>query len=138
PRHDADWAAVAGMGRDVGREIRDRIEREVVDHVQRVTRHASRHASRQAKRAERRARKIAERAARRDEWRREWRGGAVPWFIVVLVGLALTIAQLAVLIATRVVVPTVLVLLSLVLGRRLRDAARAVSEAGARAHDAMG
>ena len=47
--------------------------------------------------------------------------------------LALLAAEIAVMLATRIVVPLVLTMLSVVFGRGLREAARAVSEAGGRA-----
>jgi tRNA A-37 threonylcarbamoyl transferase component Bud32 len=53
--------------------------------------------------------------------------------IYVVLVLGLVAAEIAVTVATRVVVPLVLTLLSIVFGRGLREAARAVSEAGGRA-----
>ena len=56
---------------------------------------------------------------------------------MLVVMLALTMAQVAVAIALHVVVPVVLIVLSLFFGRGLRDAARSVSEAGNRAGAAI-
>jgi len=77
-----------------------------------------------------------ERSRARDE-RRSRRGVRVPWPIQLAVTLALALASVGVALALRVVVPTVLFLLSIVFGRGMRDAARRVSDAGRRASDAM-
>jgi hypothetical protein len=89
------------------------------------------------RRAERRARKAARRAERAA--RRFRRGGhhGVPWPFLVIVRLALTAAILATAIATQVLVPLVLRVLSIVFGRPLREAADAVRDAGEIAIDAM-
>jgi hypothetical protein len=123
--------------RDFGRDLHDRIEREIRENVARATRHAARHSAREAKRLEKKAEKWARRRARREMRRHEWDRGHMPWFVVLGVTLGLTLAQIAVVLALRVVVPTVLVLLSLLFGRGVRAAARKVAEAGERARDAM-
>jgi Protein kinase domain len=93
----------------------------------------SRREARRVWKEARRARKEARKAARRRDRRRG------PWvfapLFVVLVGLA--IARVAVSVAVLLVVPAVLWILSLVFGRSLRDAARAVTAGGKRAYDAI-
>ena len=134
---DPEWAEVATMGQDLGRKIRDKIEREVrrnVEQAARGDRHAERNAARRAKLAERRARRQANRAARRDGWDPN---RAPPWFVIVILSLGLTVAQIAVALALGVIVPTVLYALSLIFGRSLRDAAQNVSAAGVRARAAI-
>jgi hypothetical protein len=97
---------------------------------ERRDRHEERFTRRQARRAARRA----ERAARREG--RRYRGPPFPFSLVLtLVFLA---AMLAVSIATQVVVPVVLTLLSLFFARRaMLSAVAAVRDAGHRAVDAM-
>ena len=101
-------------------------------------RRSGRDARRHARRAERDARRHAERAERAAR-RRATRGprGRPPWFAVLAVILALAAAQVVVAIVTRMVVPFVLVILSLLFGRGLRRAAGRVAEAGDRARAAM-
>ena len=141
-----EWSRMADLGREMGREIRGKVEREIRDHVERATGHRERHATRQAewqaKRAARRTRR-AERAERTERTeqknrRRHAKSTGAPWLVALVVGLALGVAQLAVLLSLRVVVPLVLVLLSLVFGSALRDAARGVGSAGGRAISAIG
>jgi hypothetical protein len=88
---------------------------------------------RRSRRAARSARREALRATRR---RGRWRGpaGFLPLFFVLI---GLSVARLAVSVALSVVVPAVLVLLSLVFGPALREAARAVTRGGRRAYDAI-
>jgi hypothetical protein len=88
--------------------------------------------ARRARRQERHEQRRAARAARRERW-----GGRPPWFAVLAVTLALALGQVAIAIATRVVVPLLLVVLSLVFGRGLRVAAQRVAEAGDKARAAM-
>jgi hypothetical protein len=138
-----DWSRAADLGRELGREIRDRVEREVEDHVARATEAGDPLGARRAKRAERRQQRNARRAERDERRRveraarRRQRRGRLPWFVVLPVFLALTVAQVAVLLTMRLVVPFVLVLLSLVFGRGLRAAAASVASAGDRARAAM-
>jgi tRNA A-37 threonylcarbamoyl transferase component Bud32 len=60
-----------------------------------------------------------------------------PALILILLLLGLSIAQVAVLLALRVVVPTVLMLVSIVFGRAVRDAAKSVAASGHEAADAI-
>src|SRR5262249_28432532 len=86
---------------------------------------------------EKRERKRDERERKREErrqrrWER-WENGSprdrLPWFVVLAVILGLTLAEVAVGLALRVIVPLVLNILSIVFGRALRDAAKSVSGA---------
>jgi hypothetical protein len=90
---------------------------------------------RQQLRDEKKAIKKAARAARRMGREARWnhRGGGAPPFLVPAAILGLMLANVAVLIATQVLVPTVLILLSTAFGRGLRDAAWRVAAAGQRA-----
>ena len=91
---------------------------------------SDRFARRQARRAARRA----ERAARRD--RRRYRGPPFPFSVIL--SLVFLVAMLGVSIATQVVVPIVLTVLSLFFARRaFRSAVDTVRDAGHRAVDAM-
>ncbi len=103
-------------------------------------RHVDRAGERRERRAERRARRVEEREARRASSpfahdREPWRAGWLPHLVVLL---ALTIAQLVVVVALRLLVPVALFVLSLFFGSGLQRAARAVSRAGGRASRAMG
>jgi membrane protein implicated in regulation of membrane protease activity len=103
------------------RELRDEIR-------ERVDRFAERRARREARRAERRARRLGRRGRRR--------GAPFPFSIVIT--LVFLVAMLAVSLATQVVVPLLLTLLSLVFARRpLAAAAQAVRDGGHRAVEAM-
>jgi hypothetical protein len=87
-----------------------------------------------AKRQARRAARRAERAARRD--RRRYRGPPFPFSVVI--SLLFLVAMLGVSIATQVIVPIVLTILSLFFARQaFRNAVDAVRDAGHRAVDAM-
>ena len=54
------------------------------------------------------------------------------------VGIGLFVARTMVMLSLRIVVPVMLVLLAIVFGKGLRNAARSVSEAGGRANEALG
>jgi hypothetical protein len=92
--------------------------------------------SREAKRARKAARRVRREAMRAGRRRGRWRGpvGFLPLFFVLI---GLSVARLAVSVALTVVVPAVLVLLSLVFGPALRQAARVVALGGRRAYDAI-
>jgi hypothetical protein len=91
---------------------------------------SDRFARRQARRATRRA----ERAARRD--RRRYRGPPFPFSVIL--SLVFLVAMLGVSVATQVVVPIVLTVLSLFFARQaFRSAVDTVRDAGHRAVDAM-
>ncbi len=92
-------------------------------------RELTRRARREARRAARRARRAQRRRVR---YRRRLPG---PVLFVILLGLA--VARVAVSVAMFVIVPLVLVLLSFLFGRALREAAQRVRSAGARAYDAL-
>jgi tRNA A-37 threonylcarbamoyl transferase component Bud32 len=89
----------------------------------------------------RRAAREEQRSIRRDERRvrrlgrglRFWDGRGLPPLLRALFTLGLAIAELGVRIATGLVVPAALTLLSIVFGAKLREAARGVSVAGKRA-----
>jgi len=91
---------------------------------------------RDARRARKIARRIQRNALRAMRPRRRWRGpaGFLPVFLVLI---ALSVARVAVSMAMFVVVPAVLTVLSLVFGHALREAARAVTQGGRRAYDAI-
>lgn len=98
----------------------------------------ARHAERNARRAATRAARHAERAARRAE--RWHRSGPrfFPWPARLLFTLVFTAGIVAVLLATQVIVPFVLRMVSLfVAGRALREAADSVRAAGSEAVDGM-
>jgi serine/threonine protein kinase len=98
---------------------RETFEREM---QQWSTRHQHKHARREARREARRAR-------RQERWRR--RGPRVaPWPFSMVLPLMFVVAVVFVSLTTQVVVPLVLVALSVVFGRPLREAAEAVREAG--------
>jgi tRNA A-37 threonylcarbamoyl transferase component Bud32 len=82
--------------------------------------------ARDARQEERRRRRAARRPL-----------GPLPGLILIIVLLALTVAQIAVGLALRVVVPTVLTILSLFFGAGLRRAAESTREAGRVAHAAI-
>jgi len=95
-----------------------------------IARKAEKKAEQRARKAERRARKLEPIAAAdppRD----------IPLPVAGLLLLGLTIGQVAVLVALRAVVPTILTLLSVVFGKGLRVAATRVDEAGVIAHESM-
>ncbi len=96
---------------------------------------ATKAARKAARKAERRAEKWAEKQERwADE--REKHGGSdtIPGPIAVFLLVGLTLAQIAVLVATRVIVPLWLTMLSIVFGKALRQAASNTIEAGKMAH----
>jgi hypothetical protein len=151
-----DWSEAARAGQAFGRVLRDQIEREIKGTIEDGARRAMRHADRHARRADKREKK----AAARNEARRAWREGrerqreaerwahgramrhadgrpALPWFVAVLFVLGLTIAHVAVGAALGVFVPAVLVFLSIFFGGGLRNAARAVRDAGVKARAAI-
>jgi hypothetical protein len=80
-------------------------------------------------RAMQRMRRKARRQQRR-AWRRDRRGRLVPWPFSVLLGIMFTLSIVFLSVATQVVAPLVLSLLSLVFGRALRTAAASVRSAG--------
>jgi len=137
---------------DFASELRQRIEREFRDHLDRSF-GSDRHAGRRVRKAERRMRRLQEKSLRRlrelqeRRWQHGWDGasdqglarptGPHPMFHVIA-ALALTVAQVAVAFALRAFVPLVLVLLSLFFGRQLRGASWRVRRAGGRAVDAIG
>jgi hypothetical protein len=93
---------------------------------------------RKARRRDRKARR-RDRKARRQRRRERWHAerDALPPLVLPFVVIALTLARIAVTLALRVAVPTILTLLSLVFGKKLRTAARAVNRAGAVADGAL-
>jgi len=96
---------------------------------------ASRTAAREAARSARHDARRAAKEARRDG--RPAGGGRPPFAVRHVIGAALTIAQIAVMLALQVAVPIVLTLLSLVFGDALRRAASSVRVAGGQAGDAI-
>jgi hypothetical protein len=137
---------VEELGASVGRALVDaalgkgsrRDAKRAVGEAMRETRREVKHAARQARREAKRERRRAAAMAVRPPDARPLGG---PVLLVVLI--ALGVAQLAVLLALKVVVPAVLYLLSALFlgstpGRGLRGAARLVGEAGSRAAGAIG
>ncbi|HEY8091141.1 MAG TPA: serine/threonine-protein kinase [Polyangiaceae bacterium] len=107
-------------------EVRARIDEAQGDVLKRMDRFAERRARREARRAQRRARRVARRG----------RGAPFPFSLVVT--LVFLVAMLAVSLATQVVVPLVLTVLSLFFARQaLGSAAQSVRDAGHRAVSAM-
>ena len=95
-------------------------------------------AARQAYRAGRRAARRAERASRRADRGRGFTHGWLPWPARLFFALLFTVGIVAVSIATQLVVPLVLRMLSLFMARRaLAAAADAASHAGEVAVDGM-
>jgi hypothetical protein len=97
--------------------------------------HWERKIDRARRKVERHEARARERAGRHD-----WTGPAqqgLPWPVLPIALLGLTIAMIAVTIALRVIVPTVLTVLSIVFGPSLRRAAIEVSQAGRRAGGAL-
>jgi hypothetical protein len=105
-------------------------------------RHEERRAGRREERKERaiaRVERREERREAREEARREGQErGLFSALIFGVVVLALVVAEVAVILATRVVVPIVLTLLSILFGKGLRRAAQDVSEAGKAATATIG
>jgi tRNA A-37 threonylcarbamoyl transferase component Bud32 len=96
--------------------------------------HASK-AERKARRAERKAERWAHREVPRPAYEHESKG--IPGPVAALLLFGLTVGQLAVLVALHAVVPAVLALLSVVFGKKLREAGAKVREAGIRARASM-
>jgi tRNA A-37 threonylcarbamoyl transferase component Bud32 len=96
-------------------------------------------AERKARRAERRAEERAEQRQRLADRiaEPEARAGGIPQPIAGIILFALTLAQIAVLVALRAIVPTVLTVLSIFFGKALRNAAAHVREAGGTAHETI-
>lgn len=92
-------------------------------------------AERKARRAERKAERAAKRAERLANLREGRPGLPVPVAGLFLFGL--TLAQIAVLVSLRAIVPTFLSLLSIFFGKPLRNAAGHVRDAGVTAHEAL-
>jgi hypothetical protein len=90
---------------------------------------------REARRAEREVRRARRRAAR--VARRAGAGRRLPFFPLIFVLLALAVARVAISLALFVVVPAFLTMLSVLFGSALRDAARAVTQGGRRAYEAI-
>ncbi len=116
---------------DLGRQIRDQVERKIRSEVDRATTRAERHAARRARHARRRAEHAQRRARRRREH-------PVPFFVRFIVWVALTVTQLVVALAVGAVVPLLLLLLSLFIGAPMRRAAKKVYGANRRAVGAIG
>jgi hypothetical protein len=99
----------------------------------REDRRRRRHEDMKQRRRERKAERRAERAARR-QTRSE---SSVPPLVLPIVVIALGVARVAVNVTLRAVVPTLLTLMSLVFGKGLRDAAKAVGRAGVVADEGL-
>jgi hypothetical protein len=118
-------------------ELRRAAEEMREKHARREEKHARRE-EKFARRAREREARWEERQRRRDERHRR-RGGPphVPWPIALIMTLGLTIGIVAVSLALQVVVPALLMLLSLLFGRGLREAASTVRASGREAVAAM-
>lgn len=102
--------------------------------VEKAARKAERRAERDARRAERRGERFTRRA---EAWNRMGPSPGLPQPVAGLFLLGLTLAQVAVAIAVRALVPALLTILSVIFGKSLRNASTRVYEAGTRAHEAM-
>jgi tRNA A-37 threonylcarbamoyl transferase component Bud32 len=102
--------------------------------AEKAARKVERKAERDARRHERRAERFAHRA---EAWNRTGPPEGLPQPIAGLFLLGLMIAQIAVMVALRVVVPVLLTVLSVFFGKGMRNAAKRVFEAGKTAHEAM-
>jgi tRNA A-37 threonylcarbamoyl transferase component Bud32 len=92
--------------------------------------------------ARREARALARQAKRdardaRREARHRARGGFLPGIILALVVLGLSLAELGVIVALRVVIPAILSILSVVFGKGMRTAAGFMSEVGKNVAEAL-
>jgi len=103
--------------------------------AQRKARRAERKAERETRHAERRAEHAARHAERMAMARTD--KGGIPPPVAGLILFALTLAQIAVVVALRAVVPTLLRVLSVFFGKALREAAVKVRDAGAIAHETL-
>ncbi len=144
PRHDASRKAPKrdGKKRDVERDIEQGIDEAVQQMEQgfsELKKEWGKKAKKHESKAERRARR-AERRTERHEQRLakvEARWGGIPQPIAGIFLFGLTLAQIAVLVSLRAIVPTLLSVLSIFFGKPLRDAAARVREASGMAHEAL-
>jgi len=111
------------------------LEREWSKSSQQRASKSERKAEQRATRAERRAERHARRAEKRA--RREAVQAALPGALAGLFLFGLTLAQIAVLVSLRALVPALLTVLSVFFGKGLREASRRVAAAGDVAHSAM-
>jgi hypothetical protein len=127
-----DGHSSAGEGRKTGREARGEPEwREVFEREmqQWSSRYQRKYARREARREAHRAKREARRQARAQR--------VVPWPFSMVLALMFVVSIVLVSFATQVVVPLVLLALSTVFGRPMRDAAETVREAGRTAVDGL-
>lgn len=131
--------------RDVERDIEQGIDEAVQQMEQGFSelkkeweKKAGKHASKAERKAQRAGRR-AEQQARREQRLAsvEARTSGIPQPIAGFLLFGLTIAQIAVLIALRAIVPTLLSVLSIFFGKALRNAAGSVREAGNVAHESI-
>ena len=130
---------------DIGKDIEQGIE-EAVEQLEQgfseLKKEWENKAHEHGSKAERKARKAArkaERAAKRAERLANLREGR-PGLPIAVAGLflfGLTLAQIAVLVSLRAIVPTLLSVLSIFFGKPLRNAAGHVRDAGVTAHEAL-
>jgi hypothetical protein len=109
------WPAEWAHWRDAAHSFRDALEQDI-----------SRHARRQARRQARRHAKLAAREARR----RSRRQRLMPWPFSLLLAIVFSMSIVLVSMATQVIGPLVLLVLSIAFGRGLREAAETVRQAG--------
>lgn len=101
--------------------------------AERAAREAEEYARRAQAYAERRARhrskRLARRMERRERRRQRWRGG-VPFPLSIVFALGFAVATVAVTLTTQIVIPAVLMMLSLLFGKPLREAAALTRKGG--------
>ncbi len=75
---------------------------------------------------------------RRHQQRWQKKSQGIPWFILFFISIALTFAQVGIVIVLRGILPVLFSLLSIVFGKGMREAAQSVSEGGKRAAEMVG
>jgi tRNA A-37 threonylcarbamoyl transferase component Bud32 len=123
----------------IGKEFEDVVSRvieEGVAHIEEELSRKERKSERKAQRKRERYERRAERAERRAERRTHaGRPPELPGLMVAFLLFGLTVAQIAVIVSLRAIVPAVLTMLSAFFGKGLREAASRTSEAGKLAND---
>jgi tRNA A-37 threonylcarbamoyl transferase component Bud32 len=117
----------------VGKEFEDVVSRVVEESVANFEKEWARKERQWEKKVEKRHERRERRAERRAHAHREQHGVPEPVATFLLFGL--TVAQIAILVSLRVVVPTVLTILSIFFGKPLRKAASRTNEAGKAANE---
>lgn len=131
--------------KDIGQEIQNavqQVEQNIAEMTEEWEKKAKRHAARAEHRAEHKARRTEREAERRARHAQRHAmahadAGVIPPPVAAFLIFGLMVAQLAVIVALRAVVPSVLLALSVLFGKQLREAAANVRAAGHRAHASM-